>query len=91
MSREIVETDLMDSEKLAYLSTLLERDCSNSTEVPIESSEIEQIVKYNFTEELSGLNGYRGEVSLNIYDDYFRAVGDRDLIEDYFAKPVINY
>lgn len=84
--RDIVKTELRDISELTDVKLRLDRDSDSKFSQPVYRDDQEKLIIYTFKGEYQRAN-LIGNIQLELYlDDQFRAIGDRYLMQDYFAE-----
>lgn len=84
--REIVETEFRDISELVDVKLRLDQDTDRKSSQPVYRDDQEELIVYTVEGRNNGEN-ILGNIQLEIYfDDRFRAMGDRYLMQDYFAE-----
>jgi hypothetical protein len=89
VSRDIWETEEIDKELLDGFLARFEKDAYRSNRTKFEDMEAEIHFKYTF-ERYAGEEKWTGQISVEVYDDYFQARGDETLLDEYFKDERIQ-
>lgn len=84
--REIVKTELRDISELTDVKLRLDQDSDRKSRQPVYREDQEELIVYTVEGQYNG-SSILGNIQLESYlDDRFRAIGDRYLMQDYFAE-----
>lgn len=89
MTREIWETEEINKELLDGYLARFEKDAYRSNRTKFEDMEAEIHFKYTFERKLGGKK-WTGQISVEVYDEYFQARGDEALLDEYFTDDRIK-
>lgn len=89
MSREIWETDEIERELLDGFLARFEKNSYRSSRTRLDDMDLEMYFSYTFEREI-GDERWTGQIQVEVYEDYFRALGDEALISEYFRDERIS-